>query len=100
MVDHPTAIGDVELTDPRNQTAANPLGMSVTGVTALADTSAGLVEYVIAGHEPPLAIGPTGEVCRLERTGNIALGLDPAEQYDTLAHQMAPGETLPPTPTG
>ena len=84
------------IADETNRTlsATNPLGMFVTGVIALIDTATGRLEYVIAGHEPPLAVRPDKNLYRLERTGNIPLGLDTNEQYDRLTHEMAPGETI------
>ena len=72
----------------------NPLGMFVTGVIAMIDTEEGRIEYVDAGHEPPLAVAPGRDLRRLTKSGNIPLGLDPGEQYDLLTHEMAPGETI------
>ena len=74
--------------------ATNPLGMFVTGVIAMIDTDKGRIEFVDAGHEPPLAVAPGRDLHRLEKSGNIPLGLDPGEQYDLLTHEMAPGETI------
>ena len=74
--------------------AANPLGMFVTGMIAMLDTATGRMDYVIAGHEPPLAVRPGKDLCRLERSGNIPLGLDPGEPYDRFEHRIAPGETI------
>ena len=78
----------------RTLSGANPLGMFVTGVIALIDTATGRVEYVIAGHEPPLAVRPGKRLSRLERSGNIPLGLDPGEPYDKFEHRIARDETI------
>ena len=78
----------------RTLAAANPLGMFVTGVIALIDTGDGQVEYVCAGHEPPLAVGPDKHVYRLGRSDNIPLGLEPGEQYGKLRHEIGCGETI------
>ena len=78
----------------RTLSAANPLGMFVTGVIALIDTSACRIEYVVAGHEPPLIVRPGEGLLRLERSDNIPLGLDAGEEYDQLEHEMAPYETV------
>ena len=74
--------------------AANPLAMFVTGIIALIDTSSGEVEYVCAGHEPPLAVRPDKHVYRLGRTDNIPLGLEPGEQYGKLQHEIGCDETI------
>ena len=68
--------------------------MFVTGVIALIDTATGRFDYVIAGHEPPLAVSPAKNLHRLEQSRNIPLGLDPEERYDRRSHEMAPGETI------
>ncbi len=73
---------------------ANPLGMFVTGVIAMIDTTTGRLEYVCAGHEPPLAVGPGKQLSRLGATDNIPLGLEPAEQYNKLKHEIACDETI------
>ena len=73
---------------------ANPLGMFVTGVIALIDTTTGRLEYVCAGHEPPLAVGPGKQLSRLRGTDNIPLGLEPAEQYNKLKREIARDETI------
>ena len=78
----------------RALSTANPLGMFVTGVIAMLDTATGRVDYVIAGHEPPLAVRPGKPLRRLGKSGNIPLGLDPDEQYDRLEHRIAPEETI------
>lgn len=78
----------------RALSAQNPLGMFVTGVIALIDTATGRLEYVIAGHEPPLAVRPGGPLRRLARSDNIPLGLEADEQYDRFEYEMAPGETV------
>lgn len=78
----------------RALSAANPLGMFVTGVIALIDTGTGRLDYVVAGHEPPLIVRPGKDLRRLERSDNIPLGLDAGEQYDRLEHDMAPDETV------
>ena len=85
-----------EIAEDANRTlvTANPLGMFVTGVIALIDTATGRVDYVIAGHEPPLAVRPGRRVDRLERSGNIPLGVDPGEQYDKFEHRIELDETI------
>ena len=56
---------------------ANPLGMFVTGVIAMIDTTTGRLEYVCAGHEPPLGRRPGKQLSRLGGTDNIPLDSNP-----------------------
>lgn len=78
----------------RTLSATNPLGMFVTGVIALIDIHTSRLEYVIAGHEPPLIVQPGKKLRRLKGSGNIPLGLHASEQYDKLEHEMAPNENV------
>ncbi|MCY4119700.1 MAG: PP2C family protein-serine/threonine phosphatase, partial [Acidobacteria bacterium] len=89
-----TDVRDIAAEANRTLAGANPLGMFVTGVIAMLDTVTGRVDYVIAGHEAPLAVRPGKPLRRLEKGGNIPLGLDPGEQYDRLEYRIAPNETI------
>ena len=66
--------------------------MFATVFFAIVDGDTGLVQYVNAGHEPPVVVGPEG-VRQLPPTGP-ALGLLPGLPFDVGQTTLAEGETL------
>ena len=87
-------IGDVAADANRRLCTGNPLGMFVTGFLAIVDTRTGRIEYVCAGHEPPICVKENGRCGKLERLSSIPFGLEPDERYDGRRHVMDPGETV------
>ena len=78
----------------RRLCTSNPLGMFVTAFIGLLDTAGGRLEYVCAGHEPPVTVRGDGEIHKLEGTGAIPFGLEPGEHYRKREHRMQPDETI------
>lgn len=66
--------------------------MFATVFFAIVDGESGLVQYINAGHEPPVVVGPRG-VRSLAPTGP-ALGLMPGLPFETGQTVIEPGETL------
>jgi len=66
--------------------------MFATVFFAIVDGDTGLVQYVNAGHEPPVIVGPAG-ARRLPPSGP-ALGLFPGLPFGVNQASLAPGETL------
>ena len=64
--------------------------MFVTGFLAIVDTRTGRIEYVCAGHEPPICVKENGRCGKLERLSSIPFGLEPDERYDGRRHVMDP----------
>jgi sigma-B regulation protein RsbU (phosphoserine phosphatase) len=70
-----------------------PSNKYVTFVMARLDPSAGRLEYVNAGHNPPLLIRSGGDVERLEEGGTV-LGMFEATPYAIGTAELRPGDTL------
>ena len=71
----------------------NESRMFVTGAFFLADADAGDLEYVCAGHEPPILVDASGEVGKLESSDSLALGILPNQRYRAFTHRLERGET-------
>ena len=68
--------------------------MFATAFVAVLDPASGALEYVNAGHEPPVVLGATGALrARLAPTGP-ALGLMPELEFGVGSEPLASGETL------
>jgi serine phosphatase RsbU (regulator of sigma subunit) len=65
----------------------------VSLVYAVLDASAGTVEFVNAGHYPPLVVAPDGRARFLEATPQRPLGVG-GESRTTVSRAMAPGEPV------
>jgi serine phosphatase RsbU (regulator of sigma subunit) len=65
----------------------------ITLVLVALDRTRGALEYVNAGHNPPLLLHTDGEVEPLA-TGGFLLGVFPEATYEMASHSMQPGELL------
>ena len=75
-------------------TGGNTLSMFVTGFIAIIEPQTGAVEYVCAGHEPPIRMGPHGEQTTLDGTEDPPLALIKGQKFETRTHWMQPGESI------
>lgn len=67
-------------------------GRFVTFAFAIVDPGTGDVCYSLAGHHPPLVVGPGG--VRELSTGGLPLGVMPELPYEERFERLAPGESL------
>ncbi|MFH0761114.1 MAG: SpoIIE family protein phosphatase [Bacteroidota bacterium] len=72
----------------------NESQMFVTFFIGILNLENGEVEYVNAGHNPPLVMRCGGSVSRLESTNDMALGFLEERKYHSGALQMNPGDFL------
>jgi serine phosphatase RsbU (regulator of sigma subunit) len=73
---------------------SNPQQMFVTAFAGILDLRNGHVDYVDAGHEPPLVRGADGSVQKLDKAGNIVLGLMPEYPFSGGGLDLARGDNL------
>jgi phosphoserine phosphatase RsbU/P len=67
-------------------------GVFVTVFYGILHTDTGLVEYAIAGHNPPYRISAGLE--RIEKPGGAVAGLLPGLTYETGALSLVPGDSI------
>jgi sigma-B regulation protein RsbU (phosphoserine phosphatase) len=67
-------------------------GRFVTLAYLVYDPGSGQIEYSLAGHHPPLIVGPNG--ARMLERGGLPLGLYPGLPYEQGTDRLEPGETL------
>lgn len=68
--------------------------MFVTAFIGILDLRTGLIEYVDAGHEPPLIRKKEGTVEELKKHGGLALAIDGTYEYTSQTMTLAPGDTF------
>jgi serine phosphatase RsbU (regulator of sigma subunit) len=78
----------------RTLCANNNSQMFATALAAVLDTSTGVVEYVDAGHEPPVVISADGRARVVEKQSGLALGFLPGVAYAAGRIELEPGDTL------
>ena len=66
----------------------------VTVVYGILDARTGVVDYAVAGHNPPYRVPADGPAEPLERTGGIGLALTGDFAFATHQIQLAPGDAL------
>ena len=73
----------------------NPSSMFVTLFYGILNTSTGLIQYAVGGHNPPYIFSPGGKVRPLPiaHSGTI-VGLIEASRYETETCRLAPGEGI------
>lgn len=67
--------------------------MFATAFLGILDPRDGRLEYLNAGHDPPVVLGPSGAVARLAPTGP-ALGLLPGLEFRVAGATLEPGALL------
>jgi anti-sigma regulatory factor (Ser/Thr protein kinase) len=77
----------------RLMTGLGPRAMT-TLAFAVIDSERAQMELVVAGHPPPLLIGPAGETSFLDATGGIPLGVSEFARYESETFAFEPGTTL------
>ncbi|GAB2558016.1 PP2C family protein-serine/threonine phosphatase [Spirosoma aerophilum] len=74
--------------------ADNQSMMFVTAFVAILDLTTGVIEYVDAGHEPPMIIRKNNQVEVLKKKGGLALCIDGDYPYSSGTFVLEPGDTL------
>ena len=74
--------------------ARNEQMMFVTLFVGVLDLASGRLNYCNAGHDAPIVIGPDGTVRCLEVKSNLALGVEPEQEFEPQQVQLKPGTTL------
>lgn len=72
----------------------NDSNMFVTFFTGILDLDTGKVEYSNAGHNPPMILGPSGQVTRLNPDPNLPIGFFPDYKYTEGTFLLEPGSAL------
>jgi serine phosphatase RsbU (regulator of sigma subunit) len=73
---------------------SNPQGMFVTAFAGILDLRTGRVDYVDAGHEPPFIRHADGTVRKVDKAGNIVLGVLPDYTFAGGELHLAAGDNL------
>jgi sigma-B regulation protein RsbU (phosphoserine phosphatase) len=68
--------------------------MFVTAFVGIIDLKTGLIEYIDAGHEPPLIRKKEGTVVELKKHGGLALAIEGDYEYNSQTMTLAPGDTF------
>lgn len=68
--------------------------MFVTLFYGLLDPATGVMQYINAGHNPPLRIGRDGAVIEELSEGALPIGIVTGQTYEVRALRIAPGEKL------
>ena len=73
----------------------NDLEMFMTGIVAVLTPETGQLEYVCAGHEPPISIQVGQKATKLATSDDVPMGLgSPKNKYTAHTRQLRPGETI------
>ena len=68
--------------------------MFITLFYAVLNPVTGALAYVNAGHNPPLIVEPCATAIHETETGVLPVGILPAQQYEVLRAELAPGARL------
>lgn len=74
--------------------ADNNSFMFVTVFVGIIDLNTGVVEYIDAGHEPPLIRRKDGSVETLKKHGGLAMAIDGTYEYTSQFMTLSPGDTF------
>ena len=72
----------------------NPMSLFVTCAIGLVDTRTGVIDYVLAGHDPALYFDARGASGELPLTDGLAMGVDESFDYGAGQWKLAPGDTI------
>ncbi len=72
----------------------NDAGMFVTLFFACLNIKTGVVDYVNAGHQPPLIVRKDGEIERMSNPEDLILGVVPEYQYHGMKMELAKGDSI------
>lgn len=72
----------------------NETNMFVTIFTGILDLKTGVMSYSNAGHNPPLLLGPSGKVTRMNPDPNLPIGLFDTFEYSKAEITLEPCTTL------
>jgi sigma-B regulation protein RsbU (phosphoserine phosphatase) len=68
--------------------------MFITLFYGVLDPATGALAYVNAGHNPPLLVAPGATAIAETEPGALPIGVLPAQSYEVLRAEIAPGERL------
>lgn len=74
--------------------ADNSSFMFVTAFLGIMNLKTGEIEYIDAGHEPPLILRRDGEVEVMKKHGGLALAIDDGFEYTSQQVTLNPGDAL------
>lgn len=74
--------------------ANNHSCMFVTFFLGILDLNTGTVNYVNAGHNPPVMIKENGDLITMKSSGSVPLGIFEASEYNEQQIQMEPGDMI------
>lgn len=74
--------------------ADNNSFMFVTVFVGIIDLKTGVIEYIDAGHEPPLIRRKDGTVDTLKKHGGLAMAIDGGYEYTSQFMTLSPGDTF------
>lgn len=66
--------------------------MFVTAFVCILNVKTGVVEYVDAGHEPPVIVRANGETELVKKEGGMALCFDPTFEFESRTLTLNPGD--------
>ena len=87
-------IGAVANEANRQICSENPIGLFVTGILAFVDLDLGVMEYVCAGHEPPVVVSADDSRRTLPITHGMPMGVFDDFDYQSHREGLHPGDSL------
>ena len=72
----------------------NDASMFVTLFFACLNIKTGVIDYVNAGHQPPLIVRKDGEIERMSNPKDLVLGVVPEYQYHGMKMELAKGDSI------
>ncbi len=78
----------------RQLCSENPMGLFVTGILAVVDLDRAVMEYVCAGHDPPLVVSADDSRRTLPITQGMPMGVIDDFEYGTHQEGLLAGDSL------
>ena len=72
----------------------NDASMFVTLFFACLNIKTGVIDYVNAGHQPPLIVRKDGKIERMSNPNDLVLGVVPEYQYHGMKMELAKGDSI------